>query len=84
MLITNETMTHLIERSNEESEIDNMIYFEMRKHLMELKKKTSSQHSPPIGKAINKPTEKEGPVQESAKFFPQSFLILGVSLSKYL
>jgi hypothetical protein len=64
MLITNETMTHLIERSNEEREIDNMIDFEMRKHLMEHKKKTSSQHSPPIGKAINKPTEKEGPVQE--------------------
>ncbi len=64
MLITNKTMTHLIERSNEEREIDNMIDFEMRKHLMEHKKKTSSQHSPPIGKAINKPTEKEGPVQE--------------------
>jgi hypothetical protein len=64
MLITNKTMTHLIERSNKESEIDNMIDFEMRKHLMEHKKKTSSQHSPPIGKAINKPTEKEGPVQE--------------------
>ena len=63
MLITNKTMTHLIERSNEESEIDNMIDFEMRKHLMK-HKKTSSQHSPPSKQAINKPTGKEGPVHE--------------------
>ena len=40
-----------------------MIDFEMRQHLMK-HKKTSSQHSPPSKQAINKPIEKEGPVQE--------------------